>query len=332
MDTKSDLTLRMVVGLLVGLTLGGGVAHAQPAPAEATPAGTEEKPDDTKPDDAAKKDDKTKPVDDDKPMSFAGTTADDLKSGKLIRYGITAGVAGAALWQRHDHIQKSLATATMPYVAVFPAWWTPMGDATRAYCAASWLGSDPVRDATAIAISDTVTALSAEGDSKILLAAVQQAALGQIRFAGLSFRRVGERALDTPPQLEELYKQDRPLAVAATILKYSGWNVMLAGRCSVWRRFGVYLGLPATFSTNARLAADLPIANIEFKPTYSFGLAIAPVSAISLLIGVTRSRVLRDLPKGKDEPDRAIGVSAWSFTVAVGGNLDLLSSLLGGGK
>ncbi len=75
----------------------------------------------------------------------AKRTAADVRSGKLIEYGVTAGVAVGF----HTPLPRAsggtgldtVAVATIPYVMLVPAY-IGGDDATNAYCARSWVGGE----------------------------------------------------------------------------------------------------------------------------------------------------------------------------------------------
>ncbi|MBS2014365.1 MAG: hypothetical protein JST00_15870 [Deltaproteobacteria bacterium] len=78
------------------------------------------------------------------------------KSGRLLRFGVTAGVAFTVqtpFFSTNGVSVDSPRIAAMPYLAVFPAYWGG-SDARRVYCAASgWLESEETAKRAAVAQS-----------------------------------------------------------------------------------------------------------------------------------------------------------------------------------
>ncbi len=124
------------------------------------------------------------------------------------------------------------------------------------------------------------------------------------------------------------------------ILRLTGWNTSLNGKCSPGRFFGFYWGLPATFNTSGKAPdTDDPVKARDFKPVSSVGIAIAPIAALSVLVGYTWSHVTDDardadlmaMPATKAYAG-GVNHTVHSISIGLGGNLDLVGVLLPGGK
>ena len=98
----------------------------------------------------------------------------------------------------------------------------------------------------------------------------------------------------------------------------TGWDRKREGHCGAYW-LGVYGGLPASFTANSRVSVNESAK--EFTPIASFGLAIAPFTYFSLLVGATVSNV-----KGDD----GINHGLITPTVGVGLNADVFGELFGG--
>ncbi len=257
--------------------------------------------------------------------------AADFKSGKLIKYGITGGAALAVHIPTSEN-QVGAGASAMPYLALYPFWWTalngPRGDITKAFCAESWLSgsresagdvADKLAEKLAKRRFDQDTLAKAKKScEKVPLADAKKCKADAIDKAGAF-----------PTDKDE--KQ-------AEILKRTGWDTEKDGRCSWGRVFGFYWGLPASYNTNGK-APDTKdtVKARDFKPVSSFGVAYAPVSAVSILVGYTWSHVTDDAKDADTTtmpatPAYTGGVNhtVHSVSVSVGGNLDLVGVLFGG--
>lgn len=106
--------------------------------------------------------------DTDKPDSSKTVDVDSLKSGKLIRYGVTLGGALAVYTAvKADNRLSTAAPGFMPYVAIFPFTWAARGKFNRTYCAARFAGEDAMSVANASARAEAKEAkkLSIEQNS-----------------------------------------------------------------------------------------------------------------------------------------------------------------------
>src|SRR6188768_2398093 len=177
-----------------------------PAPVPATPA----TPPTTTPVPAAA------PAKDDPPDAGA-----DIKSGKLIRYGLTAGVAFSVHVPFRPSLQKYVGVSGMPYLAILPGWWwRKMGNITRAYCADKFLFDSNEHAKKA---ADAM----AEG-------------IAQPRFQAANPGKAFPAKGGTD--------------YVATVKQYSGWDASSdqVGACSFWQTVGFYGGYPTTFNVDGR--------------------------------------------------------------------------------
>jgi len=235
----------------------------------------------------------------------------DVKGGKLIRYGITAGAAGVVS-RGIDDAQQAFITGTMPYIAVFPSWWWIEGSSSRAYCAAKFQGDDdPSGAANKLAVSRTLDILydlrtGATGDRKDQLDK-DIAAVSDL-----------EKALPLHHGDDRLNPQTSSAAKA--VLTYDKWDLRLAGSCPPVRWFGGYFGIPSKFSANGQPTTTDKVGAHDFQPLASFGLAFAPTASVAILVGATYSHVTSE--------DNSVH-GAWALTLGLGGNLDVIGYLAG---
>ena len=118
LPTRSVLVLSFLL-----LVPGGAWAQTvSPVPAASTPTAALDKPAQTA--EEKKLEEMRKKADDDADAQRKAAEDRDLAkeftSGKLIRYGVTAGLAFTAIGRLHPNIQKQWGVAPMPYVAYLP--------------------------------------------------------------------------------------------------------------------------------------------------------------------------------------------------------------------
>jgi hypothetical protein len=243
------------------------------------------------------------------------TLQDDLKSGKLIQFGLTGGVAAA--W----HLPLSPTTAkltssdvsAMPYVALMPFYFRK-ADVTRAYCAARFFGKGPQEAA------DIYARKLAFERYKIVKSRPAHDLVGREK-------KMNEQLKKLPSSADGLSYDDIRFATGDSDGE-KGWELGKPAVC--WdTSFGLYVGVPTAFDTDTKLG------NVEkqrgAKPLVSGGLAIAPSAYFSLLLGFTFSNVKADDTKDASGNVTAYGLNELvvSPVIALGGNLDLASFLLG---
>ena len=311
---------------------GGGSGGSAPPPTASETVPAASTPAD---DDAEKKDD----ADDDKKAEkegggdSGGTALDDLKGGKLIRYGVTAGVGGALMWGKGDSVQQKMGESSMPYIAIFPLKWAIRGDVTRAYCAATWTGSeDAQKDANNYAIKLTIRRMPGLPFERIKMVKeladspelIKQVSDPKIEIGSPEFTKIEATAMEEKESPEKLLARAR--VAAALVYRYTGWDLTMAGRCYLlgfiptW--VGGYVGVPGKYSANAQFSAADAEVERDFKPRYSVGVTLSPLASVSLMFGYTRASVK------KDADGAAQDVGAWTFSL--GANLDLIGFLFGG--
>ena len=280
----------------------------------------------------------------------------ELKSGRLMRYGITAGVAAAVHVPFPGSPLRGVGASALPYIAAFPAIWTK-SPVTRAYCTAKWVGEDgPENAATAAAVKESIASLREETkrrgsqelggyyqplhdnahDKEALPTEDAMDARSKVWRElhgenGAPFTPVeAERELIacSDALAETTGSSDFPAAcdtvhVHQLIQAYSGWDTERSNRCA-WTQLGGYVGLPFSYSVNDEIGGQ--DASREHRPYISSGLVFAPSSFVSFLVGLTLDNVTRPASLGAAAHD----VTVPAITFGLGGNLDMLGALIPG--
>jgi hypothetical protein len=303
----------------------------------------------------------TRDRDRDRDEPKAPRTADpdtsELKSGKLMRYGITAGVAAAVHVPFFgDTGVRGVGASALPYIAAFPALWTK-SNVTRAYCTAKWIGEDgPENAATLAAVKEAISSLREETkrrgtqdlgayyaplheNAHDIEALPSEDAMNQRSKLWQTMR--GEANGTVTPETEEAElvacedslkeatgSSDFPAAcdtphVHELIKAYADWDTKRSNRCA-FTHLGGYVGLPFSYSANDNLGGHEE--SRRHTPFVSSGLVFAPSSFVSFLFGITLNNVTRGASAGTLAHD----VTVPAFTFGLGGNLDMLGALLPG--
>jgi hypothetical protein len=254
---------------------------------------------------------------------------------RLVETGVTVGVAYAIQVPASSSLPKQAMTkqttrldgadaSVMPYVAMFPSYWTKSPEA-RHYCATDWgLGYERGQ-------------LAAHGQARVEARRLVHHAI-EMFIAGLGEAEVvqawreakatealsDDAYAQLASQLKALVTQGTPdnkvVESIVVALSASRWQPGLAGKCG-WTKIGAYVGIPANFDTTALSGTEsAPTrAKRELQPLVSFGVVLAPNTMVSVLGGLTYSRF--------EEVDGQ-RPGAWSWTIGLGGNVDLVTSLV----
>ena len=262
----------------------------------------------------------------------------DLASGKFIENGITGGLALTLqtpfVGDKADVQQGTAVSTTLtPYLLLVPAYWRQLPETNR-FCASHW-STDVLRAHEA---ADQMARQRAAPVTTTLLNYVQ---------AGLTVEQV--TAKDLGNLEDDTYNYSRTIAcedptaagckpkspskeelarltdmMAAEMLDWTP-GVRPAARQCLIRKFGLWVGFPVN-PYKARVSADKfgmkTDVQREINPVVSFGAAFTPNASVSLLAGVTYSRVT--LPGEVMNADKDAGL--WTFTFGLGGNLDLINA------
>jgi len=257
------------------------------------------------------------------------TTAKDaiaeLKSGKLLSLGLTGGAAVALQTPspiRNENSQHvGVGTTSVAYLLLLPAYWGA-SDANRNYCASSWTTGD---EDAAIAASIATTKRQAEREIKAAIAEIRTQMPKEMILATVFphnpraevlLPRIAELATLTPDEYER-QSPDVINALAQTI-----WDPTRSSSC-FWKKFGVWLGKPSSYNVKTSYITDTTSTTREFTPQVAFGVGFAPNAYFSVLVGFTLGTFrLATSDSGQNESE-----ITWASTIAVGGNLDLVSAL-----
>lgn len=240
---------------------------------------------------------------------------DELKSGKFIQYGITAGysfvIQTQSIFQESASAeQESFASTTMPYVLLVPAYWW-LGDITRAYCAAEWGADAVLAQKRANRLAEQLT---------FEMTGAQYTTDGATGEEGLWVR---DKDKDGNPT--KVWYSKRQYIHSVT-----NWNANARGRC-VAAKGGVWIGKPLPYDASV---VDGRPGGAEYKhqvdPSFALGVAYTPNAYVTALVGLSFNHLKIDgKPATATEP--AVEESLKRFVTvvfALGGNLDILGILL----
>jgi hypothetical protein len=224
----------------------------------------------------------------------------DVSGGqKLIRYGISAGysvvvqspsIAGGTRGTK----QEAMEVSSMPYVVLVPGYWW-LSDVTATYCSSVYGDLDE--------------------------AGAQRASFEKAKkVAQVGLKPDEQKAYDTDSDPNHKAVVDKVWEDAKKL-----WEPGKRGRC--WpSKFGVYFGKPASYDGTITTENQPNRTKVSITPTASAGLAFLPNAWVTILVGVTVARA------SEPATSAAAGVTDLSlnfttFTIGVGGNLDLLSAI-----
>lgn len=265
----------------------------------------------------------------------AKSILDEIKTGKLISSGLTAGVALSVqtpIGSTNGTHQDSVNAVAMPYLMAVPGyWWLPQ--ATREYCASSWgAGDESASQDAAIAIAarratllftkivdairageedDLVIATALLGDLTVQVSDNGAERLAHVAQGIVQAARKWNNNHGTPEQKDEIISW----------LADQDWNPARRGSC-VLTKFGAWIGKPADYQVRGTLEGT-SLSDAKFTPAAAFGLAFSPNAYFSFLVGVTVG-TLSDSSAGSGVNASA---TCWGGTIAVGGNVDLVGGL-----
>jgi hypothetical protein len=278
-------------------------------------------------------------------------TLDDIRDGKLSRYGITAGASIAAQIPIKSGTDAKPVISAMPYIQFMPLIYVVSGHIARSYCVAQVLeGKSAQEAADGAALSEAGFASAHIESSEVITAAQHRRLENALNYSAIEQSSVGMkvRALypktddgkreadDLIGRIEKLkgalsqpitadsfeHKDQLDLVVALIVFETNGWWLGAAASGCGWRYApGFYVGLPAKFNANTNVpSSDGGRTSAEFKPVISFGVAFSFTSFAQLMIGFTVSDVV---------DSKKQNTSIWSGTIGFGGNLDILGALFG---
>lgn len=258
---------------------------------------------------------------------------DQLKAGKLIRWGITAGVA-PALYQPLAYHKTSVSTPGMgalTYIMLHPGYWRNQPE-TNIYCANRWGGVQS--EAAAAAAADDLSSDRAKLIVDRILASEKAGSLVPDEVLGLmctdgscvddegAVRTLAKKANGTGEEAEAA----RKVLISKVQRTTYSWTSGISARCGS-RMVGMWFGYPLKFTATVPYQTpteDGPVVRrhrLDVTPLFATGIGVSPNAYISLLAGISLGKV--NLPPGTDRDDEL----AVSFVFGLGGNLDLLGFL-----
>jgi len=240
---------------------------------------------------------------------------DAKKAVMLMEMGVTTGAAFAPQFLGDG----TAGVSALPYVLVMPMYWGDSPEANR-YCANLWGGGEFDADAAATArarqwarhVVDTAKAygkqpMQAEGNNFL-----KDGHWDKNRGANSSRVFLESYFSETPEGRRDAARTALLLSqgtsdaeeAAITVLADSRWKTGVKAKCGSKRFVGVWLGRPTDI--------------VNKQGVVSFGYGISPSAYFSLLAGLSAF---------SDSDNKHV---TWGGTVAVGGNLDIVTGLLRG--
>lgn len=249
----------------------------------------------------------------------------ELVAGKLIQHGFTAGVGlvlhiptstsvaqdtpAEALGDdgKVKVAQTGIGTSAAAYVGWLPFRQLIRGNITRAYCASAW------------ALTDAQDVANSNASAQAKTRAVSDSA---------AWKRATE-ASGSKAALSEFKKN--PSAHPALVRELTGWDMSLKGKCWLGYLPGVFVAIPADFTTTSADNVSGTSSVRAFDPIASAGLVFAPISAFSVLIGWTISgATVEGMVPDDDGTERKASKRGYSHSISlgVGANFDLVGLIL----
>lgn len=280
---------------------------------------------------------------------------DTLKSGKLVRYGVTLGGALALHTSLglENHL-SSVAPSFMPYVAFFPAVWAVKGRFSRAYCAARFVRDDAQSIANAAARAEALVLrkekLEHDADyqeiqrniielkikiqeQEVKLTKINNSILDAINTKNSNAAKM-QALKDSRNHInylltlykENLATEEEKKAKKAEVSddeieRLTKWNIALRGRCGkLYTYLGIYYGLPLEFTANSFMNDTVGYTEKArtFNSYGSIGLMSSPRSPVSFFVGISFLKTHEE-----EGPDQTV----YAFTFGIGGNLDVFGTL-----
>lgn len=263
--------------------------------------------------------------------SDAKKELEKLKAGKLIRWGITAGIA-PAFYQPFHYSKKAASVPGMgalTYVMLHPGYWRSRPE-TNIYCANRYIGQD-AEDAASAAADN----LSKDRAKLIIERLLASAKVGVLKKPGAAREIMCARNNNCVSDEREVRalankvnaggddaEAARTTLTAIVQRETFDWRSGIAARCGS-RMLGMWFGYPIKYTaTIPHLDKDGKVerSKLDVTPIFATGLGVSPNAYISLLAGISLGKV--NLPPADDDEEWVV-----SFLFGLGGNLDLIGLL-----
>lgn len=286
--------------------------------------------------------------------------AANLDSVRLMSFGLAPGVSMSILFPLgyiEDRRQGELSISGMSYVSFHPFYWRSKMSVKRAYCARSWAGSASKELETQVfsyarEIAERRASGIAPNITFILNKCVNNVGLLETSNPTPQCERamlnIEEYYYYKPKIQEDVTKDDynpkhsrlnqvfsvclndtnEQIRRECIINKFTDliqteiWKPGFASNCAVSLP-GFYFGL--TFPYTAQVLSPAGSAQRSITPGFSTGFSLSPSAYISILLGITINKYDEDSSNANDKKihNQILG------TLSIGGNLDILTKLLG---
>lgn len=241
---------------------------------------------------------------------------DSQKAIKLMELGITVGAGLAVLIPTsNDNALREAAPTAMPYVAVFPGYWTGGAERNK-YCASAW--SLEEEDAQKAAVAKA----KKWGRRVVQNALVRIAAGESAQDIAVLWSNISSDNTKLTEQAQKLVNNSTDLKTQEEVASYLGslrWNPAYKGRCG-GTKWGLWVGRPLNFEAtrNENHGPANGAEHVTFRPDIAAGFALTPNAYVTFLLGATYGRFNPVTPHDKSTADEFL------YTVALGGNIDFL--------
>lgn len=260
---------------------------------------------------------------------------DRIKSGKLMRFGISGGVGPAFYAPLYSKPGTSVpGVGALTYVMFHPFYWNNQTE-TNIYCANVWAGKDS--QAAAINAADRSAREKAE---KIADSLIERAKADDLADAyealdvicteyspnclaeGAAVRKLAKEASTAGDEKEVVQKRThaRNALIDRVQRTTVDWSPGIPGKCGGRRFFGLWAGYPLKFTATVPTTLGDQATmrtRVDVTPIFAAGYGISPNAYVSILAGISLGKT----NFANDNDDELVT----SFVFGIGGNLDLLT-------
>lgn len=265
----------------------------------------------------------------------AKAVAANLRSGKLLQYGVTGGVGFAVQIPLDAKSESNKFSATddatvgaLPYVALFPGYWSQAA-ATNKYCASEWsvsaseaqVAADAIARSQAAPLVDSllhVYRAGPEGGNERVTNWIKNSdEYGRLRPHE---SRVVELIQNHETGAGDQKKSARRALEDLVSAEVIDWSPGVPTSC--WRRrFGLFVGVPLAHSLGFEYDGK-SVGDFDVDAGVAGGLVFAPNAYVTILLGV--SYATADLSAtDADAHEIKETVDLLGLMVSIGGTLDL---------
>ncbi len=265
-------------------------------------------------------------------------TAADVKSGKVIESGVTAGAAltlNLYVGESNDFdVSHTASTQWMPYVALFPAYWRARPEQNK-YCASSWsttaveaqTAADYSARKRAALILDKVASATASTRAELIKEHLDPDGEASTKQIGELSTLVAEYQSGKDGDPDSVKRARADAAREAFIARVSTlslhWSIAEPAACG-WYKVGAYVSYSPEHDEALEVKGKAAGTH-KVNGGWGGGFVFAPNAYVALLVGATISYA--DVVRTVDGEDETTSVRVPALTFSLGGNLDLATLL-----